>query len=67
MDVELTSDIHFFFICLLIFGSLLTKLVLGDQWVGDTSWPAAKLVLSSDSEDVLLPFNEFGDREACAL
>lgn len=28
---------------------------------------AAILVLSSDSEDVLLPFDELGDREAGAL
>lgn len=46
---------------------LLTELVLGDQRVGDAWWPAAELVLGSDSEDVLLPFDEFSDRAAGAL
>lgn len=52
---------------LLISCSSLTKLVLGNQWLRDTRWPTAKLILSGDSEDVLLPFNEFGDGAAGAL
>lgn len=46
---------------------LLTELVFGDQRLRDARWPAAKLVLSSDPEDVLLPLDELGDREAGSL
>lgn len=46
---------------------LLTKLVLGNQWFRDTWQPTAELVLGRDSEDVLLPFDEFGDGAAGAL
>lgn len=42
----------------------LTKWVLGHQWIRNARWPTAKLVLSRDSEDVLLPFNKLGDGEA---
>ena len=50
-----------------LFHLLLTKLVLSDQGLGDAWWPTAKLVLSSDSEDILLPLNEFGDGETDSL
>ena len=46
---------------------LLTELVLGDQWLWDAGIATAILVLSGDSEDVLLPFDELGDGEAGAL
>lgn len=46
---------------------LLTELVLGDEWFGDARWTTAILVFSSDSEDVLLPFDELGDGAAGAL
>ena len=49
------------------FCSVLTELVFGDHWLGDAWWPDAVLVLSGDSEDVLLPFDEFADGAAGAL
>lgn len=48
-------------------GSELTKLVLGQKRLRDARWSTAKLVLSCDSEDVLLSFNELCDRKAGAL
>lgn len=50
-----------------IFCFSLTKLVLGNQWLRGTRWPTAELVFGGDSEDVLLPLDEFGDGEAGAL
>lgn len=46
---------------------LLTELVSGHHWLRDTWPPTAVLVLCCDSEDVFLPFDEFGDRTARAL
>lgn len=46
---------------------LLTELVLGHQGLRDARRAAAKLVLSSDPEDVFLPLDEFGDGAAGAL
>ena len=51
----------------LILMFLLTELVLGDQRLRDALRSAAILVLSSDSEDVLLSFDEFGDGAAGSL
>lgn len=50
-----------------IFKFLLTELVLGNQGFGDAWGPTAVLILGCDSEDVFLPFNEFGDGAAGAL
>lgn len=46
---------------------LLTKLVLGNNWLRDARWATAIFVFSTDFEDVLLPFNQLGDREAGAF
>lgn len=46
---------------------ILTELVLSKEWLGDARLATAILILCSDSEDVLLPFNEFGDRVAGTL
>lgn len=50
-----------------IFVPLLTELVLGDKWIRDAWQTTAIFVLSCYSEDVFLPFDEFGDRETGAL
>lgn len=50
-----------------IFVTLLTELVLGDKWLRDAWQTTAIFVLSCYSEDVFLPFDEFGDRETGAL
>lgn len=46
---------------------LLTELVHGNNWLRDAWSSTAILVLCCDSEDIFLPFNEFGDRTARAL
>lgn len=48
-------------------GGELTKLVHSNHWLRGTGRTTAELVLSSDSEDVFLPFDELGDETAGAL
>lgn len=45
----------------------LTELVLGHHRLRDAGSSAAKLVLSCDPENVLLPFDQLGDRAAGSL
>lgn len=42
-------------------------MVHGHQWLRDARWSTAELVFGSDPEDVLLPFDQLGDRAAGAL
>lgn len=68
-NVMVLSEILLFLTCTkyIFLVPLLTELVLGDEWVRDTWWATAIFVLSCYSEDVFLPFDEFGDRETGAL
>lgn len=65
---QMTEKFNFSYMdTFIIFMLLLTELVLSDQGLRDARWPTAVLVLSSDSKDVFLPFDEFADGAAGAL